>query len=155
MATVNKISLEDPTSASNAENSVNKDITLNGFLKQNPNIIVKPGVNWCHLFQVSEEQLCSLQKIFARDGVRYTVGEKSVGLQGHLSHVISHRKWFQDPKCLPGKKEKAWLIAGLEEAKRSKKRTGIAPEAYDELLEKLYSLPDTEDIEGYALSFHY
>lgn len=134
---------------------VKDEVTLNEFLKQNSNIIVTPGVNWCHLSQVTEQQLAALKIIFKREYIRYDVPVKSVGLEGHLSHVIKDRKWLQDPRCLPGKKEKARLISQLEEAKRTKKHTGIAPEAYDGLLEKLYAMPDVDDIEGYSLRYHY
>lgn len=132
------------------------ELTLNEFLKRHSNIIVDPGINWCGLQQVTEEQLAQLKEIFKREKIyQYDVYEKSFGLVGHMSHVIQARKWFNDPKCLPGKQEKSRLITQLQEAKRSGKHTGIHPRVYDELLEKLYAIPDTEDIEGYSLRYHY
>lgn len=130
-------------------------MTLNEFLKANPNIIVAPGTNWCSLRQVSDEQLAQLERIFKREGIRCRIDGKFVGLHGHAVHVLQDRKWLQDPKFLPGKQEKAWLISQLEEAKQTGEYTGISPEFCDELLEKLYAMPGTEDIEGYDLQFHY
>lgn len=102
------------------------EFTLNEFLKRHSNIIVSPGINWCGLQQVTEEQLAQLKEIFKREKIyQYDVYEKSFGLVGHMSHVIQARKWFNDPKCLPGKQEKSRLIEQLQEAKLSGKHIGI------------------------------
>lgn len=139
-----------------AGNTANDEITLNDFLKKNHNILVNPGINWCHLHQVTEEQLAELKVIFKRERMRYDVYEKTIGLSGPLSEKIKLRKWFTNGGSLPGVKERTQLITELEEAKRTKKFTGIAPEAYDGLLEKLYAMEELPaDIEGYTLRFHY
>lgn len=104
---------------------------------------------------MSDEQLAQLERIFKREGIRCRIDGKYVGLHGHMVHAIKARKWLQDPKCLPGKKEKAWLISELEETKGAGEYIGITPRFCDELLDKLYAMPDTEDIEGYDLQFHY
>lgn len=139
-----------------AGNLKSEEITLGDFLRRNPKILVDPGINWCHLYQVTEEQLIELRVIFKRERIRYDVYEKTVRLIGPLSKKIKLRKWFSDNGNLPGLKERALIISELEEAKRTKKFTGIAPEAYDGLLEKPYAMEGlSEDIEGYTLRFHY
>ena len=133
-----------------------EELTLNECLNRHPKILVEPGINWCHLHQVTEEQLEELRAIFKRERIRYDVYEKSVGLSGPLSQKIKLRKWFTPGGSLPGVKERVALINELEEAKQTKKFTGISPEAYDGLLEKLYAMEGlTDDIEGYYLRFHY
>lgn len=143
------------TMSLDAGNPKSEEISLNDFLKRNSKILVDPGINWCHLYQVTEEQLIELTAIFKREHIRYDVYEKTVGLSGPLSQKIKLRKWFASGGSLPGLEERTRIIDELEEAKRTKKFTGIAPEAYDGLLEKLYAMPDTEDIEGYSLRYHY
>lgn len=128
---------------------------LRDFLNQCENIIIEPGINWCHLRLVTEEQLETLKSIFKREQIRYNIYEKTVGMVDHFSNIVKAREWFNSPKKYPGQKEKAWLIEKLQLYKVNGEFTGIAPEAYDELLEKLYAIPDKPDIEGYSLRYHY
>lgn len=132
-----------------------KELSLNEFLQQNKNILVESGFNWCRLYQVTEEQVQTLGEIFKREGFRYDRYEKSFGVEGHLAHVVSLRGWFNVPEKFPGRREKHRLMQQLEEYKASGKFSGIAPEAYDELIDRLKQVPDAADIEGYSLRYHY
>lgn len=142
-------------SLGDGEKKPSVSVRMNEFIESCPNIIVDPGINWCHLHQVTEEQLSVLKGLFKEGGIQFTAYQPEWGLQEYPSIIIRLRRWFQRPELGPGRKEKAKLISVIHRWKETGEFTGIDPSAYDELLARLESLPDKDDIYGYTLRFHY
>lgn len=125
------------------------------FVGSCSNIIADPGINWFSLYQVTEDQLVTLHKILHRDGSRHDISKvQDVGLTVHFARKVDLRNWYQDEKLWPGKEEKRKTIEELKKFKETGEHTGIAKEAYDDLLSRLEAIPDFDDVVGYSLHIH-
>lgn len=153
--TIRELSLDEQGNTSNIHDGESTCHNIWDYLTSNPNIVVAGGINWCHLYQVTEEQLVELEVLFKEKSIRWKLGRKTIGIDEDAVRRIAHRRWFLDPKLYPGKVEKAKTIFEIQEWKVKGGPSGIAASAYDELLENLSKVPDMDDIVGYELSFHY
>ena len=130
--------------------------SIKEFLERYPNVIEEPGINWCFLHQVTEDQLIVLKDFFNKNGIRYCIYEKTVGIEGDPSNVLQIRKHLFDEMLYPGVKEKERLIEQIEYLQKNHSMTTpFMEEDYPIILKKLRDLPDKEDIEGYSLRYHY
>lgn len=125
------------------------------FLRLNRNVIADPGVEGCTLYQVTEKQLILLKDYFKSSGIQFEVCTKGPGICAGLLIALRLRKWLTEPSLYPGRKEKEILIERITRVKETLSSVGIDPSDYDELLERLYKVPDTEDIVGYSLRYNY
>ena len=133
-----------------------KPETLSSWIKNQPNIVIDPGINWGDVYFLTEEQKDKFLELYKKrnSAPRFHVQSRK-GLVGyHLSAIIRIRKWLKDDNCLPGKEEKAQLISAIEQAQATGEHTGIHPSAYPELLARLYSIPDTEDLLTYSVHYY-
>lgn len=128
---------------------------LNDFLYKCKNIIHGRGINWFTLYCVTEEQKPTLDFILSRHGMRHDV-RRTLGIEEHFSSTVQLRAWYKNPDLLPGRVEKEKYINRLEEliSSENPEFTGISPEAYPELLERLKAAPDKDDIDGYTYHIH-
>lgn len=125
------------------------------FLRLNHNVIADPGVDGCTLYQVTEQQLVLLKNYFEDSGIQFEVCTKGTGICAGLLIALRLRKWLTDPSLYPGRKEKKVLIDRISRVKETLFSIGIDSSEYDEVLERLYKVPDTEDIVGYSLRYNY
>ena len=131
-------------------------MTVSEFLKENPNIIVDPGMNWCTVHCLTEEQKDKFIELYkaGNPAPRYAVMPQT-GLIGiHISSIARLRNWFSGNPGI-GRQEKAYAIEQLKRYQETGEHSGISPSAYPELIEKLEKLPDCDDIEGYCIHYHY
>lgn len=71
-----------------------------------------------------------------------------------LATILKLRKDFTDPRVYPGRKEKEFIVGELLSRKNSTGYSFISPEKCDILLDRLNSVPDKDDIEGYIVKLH-
>lgn len=138
------------------ENAEEKLPGLWEFVDSCSNIIVGPGINWFDLYQVTEEQLIMIRKILESNGSRHDDPKgPDTGLPVHFARRIDLREWYHDEELWPGKEEKSKTIKEIKKYKETGEFTGIAKEAYDNLLVNLEAIPDFDDVVGYSLHIHY
>lgn len=103
---IRELSLDERRSTSGITDGGSTCHNIWDYLTSNPNIVVAGGINWCHLYQVTEEQLVELEVLFKEKSIRWKLGRKTIGIDEDAVRRIAHRRWFLDPKLYPGKVEK-------------------------------------------------
>ena len=134
-----------------------KEETLFEWADKQKNIAFDSGINWGDAYFLTEEQKDKFIELYVKGNAapRYHITKMKGLTDMNLSGILRIRQWFNNPQLFSGKDEKERIISCITNAQKTGKFTGIHPDAYQGLLDKLNAMPDTPDLEHYNIHFHY